>query len=253
MTIPFDDLNFRASPPQADGTTYLMLGLYLILLAFFILLNSIAVDSQDKRNKVIDGVNEGFDFRENGGNIGSDSVNESAIPLYRDVISGVTGVVQSFLGVRDYTVGEQVDDGTLYLTVDSKRFFRPGEATLIPEMVLFFEGLANKMATLPAGLYAKTHITVRGDARDVADKKDVDVLSLLGQRAVLFTRALVEQGVPEKTLTTAASVGSPRIIITFQLGVDNAKAVEEAAKSIAPAEADAPPTALDSLEIEAAP
>ena len=63
------------------GTIVLMLGLYLIVLAFFILLNAISESSKEKRDLVVESVKEGFDFREDGEGVGSADADITFAPL----------------------------------------------------------------------------------------------------------------------------------------------------------------------------
>lgn len=208
------------------GVVVLMLGLYLIVLAFFILLNAISEDSPEKRDLVVESVREGFAFKEEGELLGSDDTDIKAIPLYKITEDAIEGIIQTYLSFEEYDIQQKAD--RLFVSVDIRRFFKPREAVLIPEMILFFEDLGSVLGNPKPGLRILSEIMVRGNEIDVIPGKTA--LTTAGARAALFTRALIENGVKPAEISAAAMVDAPRIIMIFEIQViDYSAALNSAA------------------------
>ncbi|MDD9912151.1 MAG: hypothetical protein OXR68_01670 [Alphaproteobacteria bacterium] len=208
------------------GTVVLMLGLYLIVLAFFILMNAISEDSPDRHDLVVESVREGFDFREEGDNKGSDDTDISVIPLYKASSQEIEGVIQTYLSLKDIEVEFQSE--RLYVSMDLRKFFKVGSEHLIPEMILFFEDLATVLDAPKPGMGVITQVTVKGDETELAADKEISALELSGRRATLFARALIDEGVFKENISAGAALGSPRVLMTFDILVtDYEKAIAE--------------------------
>ena len=212
------------------GTIILMLGLYLIVLAFFILLNAISESSREKRDLVVESVREGFDFREDRDNVGSGLDEVSMIPLYESIIEDIEGVIQAYLAFNEYSVEKQSE--RMIVSLDTQRFFRPGEYNIIPEMILFFESLAGVLKTPKTGMGISTQIIVQADENDLGDALNEDgLLELAGRRSSLFTRALVDEGVDPLLISAGAQKDATKIKMIFEIYIgDYEAALVEAAK-----------------------
>lgn len=208
-------------PPAADeggddiGVVVLMLGLYLIVLAFFILLNAISEDSPDRQELVVESVREGFDFREEGPGRGSDPTDITAPPAYEAVIQSLDGVLQSHLQVDQYDVTG--DSEKVQMRLDIDRFFYPGEVRIIPDMILFFEDLAKTVQDRRAGTSMRLQVMVSGDESTLNADTPYDDFSLAGRRSTLFTRALIAEGVDQKQISAGAFKAEPSLIMTFHI------------------------------------
>ena len=98
----FDD---AAAPPKgADmGVVVLMLGLYLIVLAFFILLNAISQESKTRIAIVVQSVQQGFSHEVEGTQQGDEDTPVQAIPYYEMVNSSLQAVLRSHLPLSEST------------------------------------------------------------------------------------------------------------------------------------------------------
>ncbi len=210
MTNAQDDIPQPESANEG-GTITLMLGLYLILLAFFILMNVISEDSSAKRDIVVDSVMEGFDFRDPGRNMGSDATNITAIPKYETAMAELEAVFMSYLQGSDMTI--EKNEKRMVVRMDPNRFFAPNSAQLYPEMILFFEDLAAHLIAGQEGVAIVSQVLVRHMQGGSATAQ----MHMAGERAIMFTRALVEEGVPTKAIHAAAAKGPNRIFLTFNL------------------------------------
>jgi hypothetical protein len=208
------------------GVIILMLGLYLIVLAFFILLNAISEDSQERRDIVVESVKEGFDFKDEGSNAGPDETEITVIPLYESFNRDIEGVVETYLALDEFDV--TVKSEKLFISMDIRRFFRKGEVRLIPEMVLFFEDLAEVLSNPKPGLGYVTQVIVQSNQSEVGESS-MGALELAGRRATLFLRALVDEGVKKQSISAGARVENPKINMTFEVFIsDHGQAMGEA-------------------------
>jgi hypothetical protein len=216
----------EAGGGDSMGVIILMLGLYLIVLAFFILLNAISEDSKERRDIVVESVREGFDFKDEGNNAGPDETEITVIPLYESFNREIEGVVETYLALDEFDV--KVKSEKLFVSMDIRRFFRKGERRLIPEMVLFFEDLAEVLSNPKPGLGYITQVIVQSDESEVGDAS-MSALELAGRRSTLFLRALLDEGVKKQFASAGARIDAPRIHMQFEIFIsDHNQAMGEA-------------------------
>lgn len=212
----------EALPESEDGddigVVVLMLGLYLIVLAFFILLNAISEDSPEKHDLVVESVKEGFDFREDGPGKGSDPTDITAIPSYKAVVQSLDGMMQSHLQIDEFDVVG--DANKVQMKLDINRFFYKGEVRIIPDMILFFEDLSEIMGANRKGTTVQAQVMVSGDTSTLTDQTPYDDFSLAGRRSALFVRALIDEGIRGQSISAGAYRGEPAILLTFHIFSD---------------------------------
>lgn len=212
------------------GVIVLMLGLYLIVLAFFILLNAISEDSPDQRDLVVQSVREGFDFREEGEGLGSDPTDITAPPTYEAVINSLDGTLQSYLQVDEFDISGNNERVQMRLDID--RFFYRGEVRIIPDMILFFEDLTKIINGHSAETRTKVQVLVSGDDTTLTNASALDAFSLAGRRSALFTRALIEEGVPQDSISAGTFMGAPSLVVTFHILTNATRQTSEQLHSI---------------------
>lgn len=199
------------------GVVVLMLGLYLIVLAFFILMNAISQDSPERHEMVVESVREGFSYKDPGTGSGPDNTDVEAIPLYESTTKSIQGVVQSHLPLDNYDV--EVTPTHVQAVLNSRSFFRREEETLIPDMILFFQDMARTLIQGKPGIQINTHVLVVADDDEVGTRSDIKAFELAGRRSALFTRALIDEGVSPAEISAAAIVGVPKITLRFDIHV----------------------------------
>jgi len=210
-----DDELCEDDEPADIGVIVLMLGLYLIVLAFFILLNAISEDSPDRQDLVVESVREGFDFREEGPGRGSDPTEITAPPAYEAIVQSLDGALESHLQVDEYDVTG--DSEKVQMRLDIKRFFYPGEVRIIPDMILFFEDLAKTVQDRRADTSMRLQVMVSGDESTLSNDTPYDDFSLAGRRSTLFTRALIAEGIEKSQISAGAFKAEPSLILTFHI------------------------------------
>lgn len=108
----FDELPTLDFKPARNPSLALMLSLFLILLVFFVMLNTFSRPVEEKQAAAIYGVREGFDYRNTPAEREGDMLAESAGPAwFEDVDAKVRGVVE-----RDWPgaqVASSVDAGVV--------------------------------------------------------------------------------------------------------------------------------------------
>ncbi|MGF1612238.1 MAG: hypothetical protein ACFCUQ_22795 [Kiloniellales bacterium] len=131
---------------RSDPNIVAMLSLYLLLLAFFILLNALSKLEDDRTRTVLKSVNEAFN-----GNVQSlDSVKSYSAALGPlDQSGGLLSDIQKlFESSIPAAETEMSDSGTLMrLTLDSESLFRPGRPEVQPKRKAFLEQLAKILMT----------------------------------------------------------------------------------------------------------
>lgn len=181
------------------GSVVIMLALNLIMLALFILLNSFAKPSTQKSLEAIEGVGEGFDYRESGGGLGSDMTQLTGVPWHFNLQRGIDGLVhnQLMLDTADF----EADASTFKVILPMASLFGD-DAVLVPDRQGFLEN---------AGALAKAEqgkVRVQVVVRDVAAN-----LPLSSARAQAIAAPMMKDMAP--ILTVSAGVGEPEIELKF--------------------------------------
>jgi len=227
-----DDLPPPSPSVDSNGTVVLMLGLYLIILCFFVYLNAVSIASKEKYDKATESISLGFGFGE-----GRDvkivapppEENPGLERVFEAVARDLRGLLESLLAVKDYSFLLKNDQ--MVLRLDLGQFFEPGSVRINPAQVEFFQDLATLIAQPRPGVYVATEVRVPAYA-EVGSRMDRSELA--GRRAAIFTRALIERGARPHQLTATASEGDDvstgaRMVLYFTIHIENA---EQALKAL---------------------
>lgn len=209
----------------SSGTIVLMLGLYLILLAFFILLNAISEVAIDKFERASQSITSGFGFRA-AQTVIKDDPDEALInKFYEEIADDIQDVFSAYISNSQFEVETMRD--TMIVRLRTSAFFDKEKWRLLSSQASFFTDLADLMNEKRPGAYVKLDIRVPKDIEDGADP-----LELNGLRASQFARALDERGVSSDNLTAAVTEqkGS-RIILMFTTHVTDRAAVASQARA----------------------
>lgn len=213
------------------GTIVLMLGLYLIILAFFILLNAISQISEEKAEQTRESVAEGFGFQMEGPKRLRDEVTVTADPVYEEITKEISAIMESHVSVRDFNLmssGER-----MALTVDSvDKIFVPGRIRIRPAMADFFTDMADIIENARPGTNITANVLIHSNNKNT-DVSGMTPLEFSGRRAALFVRALVERGVLESDIHAATiEKDYDKLQVFFHVQIVNEKEVMEEAKKI---------------------
>lgn len=203
--------------PEAEGvdeigTIVLMLGLYLIVLAFFILMNAISSFSTDKVEQIQRSVSDGFGISLDGKKSLRDNVAVAKNPVYKAISKDVKSIVDSYISVDNYRFLQT--EGKMILEINISEFFKPTEVFLYPHKSHFFDSMAEVITRKRVGSDMTVEVTVQGNESDVAGT-NLNALELAGRRSTLFTRALIKRDVPANKLTANATLEHESKVIMY--------------------------------------
>lgn len=179
-------------PPPAPRTvdsTPLFVSLYVVLLAFFIMLNGLAKVDHERANIVLQSVNHAFSNIEN---IASPQIMRSVgVELSAtDFFNGVAHIARTELKLEKMSA--QQSGNTMTISLPLKSLFAPGYTTPRRESRDFLEKLAGELVTPTIGTWIEVEwiVGAEGDAGDLE----------IG-RAASLAEALADLDVPERTLS----------------------------------------------------
>lgn len=202
------------SPPLTpDQGVWLFLALYLLLLAFFILLNAISETADARVSAAVESVKEAFrDRRPETEEFVDIAENPEALLVSEDYIENVKAVFATSLNEQGFH--ESLSGDLLRVSVPVELFFPPGLATMQESVSVLFEALAASMSRPVAGERRQLEI-VLGVGRKMPSGGDLgNALEI--RRAGTLARALRARGLPPGSLTTGIQQGDPEIIeMTF--------------------------------------
>lgn len=202
----------EAEAPDEMGTVILMLGLYLIVLAFFILLNAMSETSEEKTEKVSESINEGFGFQLTGPLNMRDDVSVTVNPVFDIISREIQSVMESFISDNHFKFNTNANQ--MVLSIDTKQIFSPGSIRIRPAMAYFFEDVARIVSTQRPGSRLLTEVVIKNNDTDIGSAK-IPVRELAGRRAALFVRALLERGVNPKYISGGVEVSNESVIEVF--------------------------------------
>jgi hypothetical protein len=196
--------------PVASGNIVLLLSLKLILLAFFILINSLSEFETHKTQTVLDSVNRTFKGKIVTPRDAADSpASLGVLPLPRSLTGEVGSLFESF--VPDAKAKETNQATTLRVDMPVTALFRPGEDGIRPERKVLIRRLARALMRDPSGVLkyqlAFLHGVPAGGGDDV---------SLAVRRADSVARYLVRQAIPPQVVTVGLEPALPDSV-TFVL------------------------------------
>ena len=211
--------------PESDemGVIILMLGLYLIVLAFFILLNAMSENSEEKVKKASESIAEGFGFQLSGPVNMRDDVDVTISPVFDIVSREIQSILESYIADNNFKFTTNANQ--MVFKIDTKRIFAPGSIRIRPAMAYFFEDIARVVSTERPGSHLVSEIVVKNNESDIGNSQ-IPLRELAGRRATLFLRALEERGVDPKYMTAGAQInGDSMVEVFFEIHVtDHVKA-----------------------------
>ena len=200
--------------PADMGVVVLMLSLYLIMLAFFILLNAISEDNPNKVDEVKESVSEQFSLKTEGDKTFDDNTMHQDTPTYDYISKEVEGLIEAFLSLDE--VDFKTEANNLHVMFPASMFFETGEVRLKPEAGPFLDHLAELLMHLRYGIRIDTRITVYA----AENQQDEAVDELAGRQSTLLIRALIDRGVLPILLTSAAAASKGKSFVEMQFEMD---------------------------------
>ncbi len=200
-------------PRQGGGTVALFLSLYLVLLAFFILLVALSDGVSRKSREILDGLNSQFANAEAGSaaRLVSDLGNVVSPSEFMDRVSGVYEAAIPAARVKVLSPGRLME---LDVHVDS--LFEHDTESLRPAQRRAFAQLVAALSAPPPGVRyvveASFGVADPENLMPVADSRAL-------RRAAIVARAFADEGAPPGSVVAALEPGDPlqvRLIFRVQ-------------------------------------
>lgn len=197
-----------------DNTIALFLGLYLVVLAFFILLVTISTVEETKSKKVMDSLSSTFT------SIVPPSADLQAFKSKDgDVLAGqefqqqVTGIFATALGIDKVKTVQPGRQMRLLLKADN--LFFQDEARIRPAMYPLLDRTVAALSNRPAGLRFDMEFVIGTPTAEDGKTMPVDQ-TLEVARAGAFARAMNERGIPPDSISVGMRPGHlGEIVIWF--------------------------------------
>lgn len=196
------------SRPSRDPTLILFLGLFLILLAFFIMLNSLAVVDAEKTATAMDSVSSQFGESRQPNPIGLDPQAMSEAALSEGFHGQVETSFNAVLPVAEFLPLPHAN--ALQVMVPANTLFAAGESTIQLRAAILLDRLSEALSGAGAGESFEVETFFELAAEASADARD-----LTRRRAATFARELVDRGVDPRRVTAGIEAGEEQKVRMF--------------------------------------
>lgn len=208
---------------QNTDTVMLMLGLYLIVLAFFILLNSISEVNEDSFEKASRSIARGFGFQTVVQERARDIPDEE-IRIFDNLSVELRRVLEAYLAMDDYDFDDLRDQNQMIARFDYDTFFEEDSARIDVTQAGLFNDLADVLSQKRPGMGMSLDVSV------YAPESRPETLDLAGRRATILTRALIERDAnPKQVLAEVREGDDGEIVLFFNIHIAN---VSQASRGI---------------------
>ena len=194
-----------ADRPTSDGTPILLLGLFLLLLAFFIVLNALSTFEATKARQVLESVGKTFSPHRAKPGLSSRLGPRTGEALSLEEIERIVATEIPLARV------EKPGDGRLLrLTLPVQALFQPDAAAFLTERSVLLDRMAAILAAPPTGVRYDLEFLLGGEGAALT----ADALAV--GRAGLFARRLRSRGAPaDRIAIGAAGVARDEVVLRF--------------------------------------
>ena len=204
-----DDNELLKTPaPEAMDNAPLFVSLYVVLLAFFILLNAISEYSKEKVQEVVDSVNNAFSLKQAMIMAPEMQIATGAEVSIAQFFDEVGKTAATLVALEDLDIVRADDAMEMRFPVD--RLFAEDQTIAKSEAEFFVNDIAKSLATWLKGYRIETSFML-GVARPLPDAPRADH-SLEVARAGYVARIMVQRGVDPKSIAIGIRQGDPGMI-----------------------------------------
>ena len=194
------------------GQTVLLLSLKLILLAFFVLLNSLSEFETQKTQAVLDSVDRAFrgkivtprDAADTAASLG-------VLRLPRSLVNEIGSLFESFVPQAKMRQTRQATALRVEMPIGS--LFKPGADKIRPERKVLIRRLARALMGDPSGVLKYELSFLHGLPEGVAGRPAEAGVSLAVRRADSIARYLVRQAIPPDVVAVGLEPESPDTVV----------------------------------------
>ena len=183
-----------------------MLSIFLLLLAFFLMLNSLAKFETTRTRAVLGSLNATF-------NIGNPTGREHEFGSFVGRVGAASrlhtesgNLLRTLFGLDSYEIIRF--GNVIVLDLDTRAIFARG-ASVSPRLRVFAARLAEAVVPPPPGVDILTEVTIRHGPGPLAET-DADALELGANRAGAVVRAFERAGFAAEEMTAGIAAGDPR-------------------------------------------
>lgn len=202
-----DDMDIQIETPKKgpDATIALFLGLYLVVLAFFILLVTISTLEESKSRKVMDSLSSTFtSIVPPSADLQSFKSKDGDVLAGQEFQQQITGIFATELGIDKIETVQPGRQMRLILASDS--LFFQGEARIRPAMYPLLDRTVAALSNRPLGLRFDLEFVI--GTPTLADGKTMPIAQTLEvARAGAFARAMFERGMPPDSVSVGMRPG----------------------------------------------
>ena len=206
-----------------DPAVALFLGLYLILLAFFILLSTVSSLSKVKSEAAVGSINSAFRSDSRIEALTGDSIliARGAGQLDRNLLGAVRASFSSAFPNEE--VSETAIGSAVRFVISVDRIFQPDSPAVQEQASDLFEKLAASLESSALGFRNEVEVVLRTGADLSSDK--TPERRLLIERAGTLAREMLATGVPARSVQTGLRAGPSGTIAFFFRQTDEAAPV----------------------------
>ncbi len=194
------------------GTTPLFLGLFLLILAFFILLVSISTLEKVKSKAVLDSLNSTFS---------SILPPSSSLTVFKDEEGEITAgelfqqeITDIFTSTIEVAKVEIVHPGRLMrIRIPSDSLFFIGESKIRTSRFPLLDRIVAALSRRPAGVRYDMEFVIGGEYVDGRSLPIADTLEI--SRAAVFARDLMARGAPADSISIGMKPGNPAEVVIW--------------------------------------
>ncbi|SLN77125.1 flagellar motor protein MotB [Oceanibacterium hippocampi] len=202
-----DDLDTFEPGPRSDPSIVVFLSLYLLLLAFFILMNSISEQQAERAKAAMASVNAEFNAPRPADAVQVAQSLAQGVTLGADQIqTRIRRVFETAISVARYEFNE--DTNQMSITVPADRLFEPGRATLLRTRTGLFRAVAKAMTDRQRGKRYGMEVLF-GSGATLPDAANPGRILQI-QRAGMVARDFRERGVAAESIAIGLHRGDPR-------------------------------------------
>jgi len=215
-----DTLNTTTSGRDSQtGTIMVYLSLFLLILAFFIVLVAYSTIEESKSRAVINSLTSTFNtFRESGAKPTDFTSKEGNVLGRQEFQEQVTGIFSTTLQVANVDV---VQPGRLMrVTMPVKAMFVDGENRVRPNVLAFFDRISASLGTPPPGLKFDMEFVIASPYREDGKMAVEETLEMA--RAGAFARAMTSRGAPPDSISIGLAApgayqGEDQVVLRFYI------------------------------------
>lgn len=201
-----DDMDTPIAPEKSgDQTIALFLGLYLVVLAFFILLVTISTMEDTKSRKVMDSLSSAFtSIVPPSADLQSFKSKDGDVLAGQEFQQQVTGIFATELGIDKIETVQPGRQMRLVLSADS--LFFQNEARIRPAMFPLLDRTVAALSNRPLGLRFDLEFVI--GTPTLSDGKTMPIAETLEvKRSGAFARAMFERGMPPDSVSVGMRPG----------------------------------------------